>query len=73
MPSNIARKKGKKNRKHGKGVRKAEHSRFGSYAGIFAHSQKMKEARMVARERRLARCAAKRAAKAAPPFVETLA
>src|SRR5271154_2631177 len=68
MPSNIARKKGRKNRKHGRGVSKAEHSRFGSYAGIFAHSQKMKENRALARERRFARRKEKRAAKNGPAF-----
>ena len=62
MP-NQARKKGRKNRKHGKGLRKAQRSRFGSYAGIFAHSRKMKEIRMAARERRLARRMAKRESK----------
>lgn len=58
--SNLARKKGKKNRKHGRGVRKAQRSRFGSYAGIIAHSQAKKHARMEARERRLARRKLKR-------------
>ena len=60
-----AHKGGKKARKHGKGQRKAQRSRFGGYAGIFNHSQKMKEARMEARNRRLARRKVKRAANAA--------
>jgi len=37
---------GRKGRKVGKGVHKASHSRFGNYAGIFAHSERLKLARM---------------------------
>jgi hypothetical protein len=68
MPLSQGRKGGKKNRKHGRGVSKVAKSRFGSYAGLFAHTQKMKEVRMAARERRFARRRAIRAAKAALSF-----
>jgi len=56
-------KKGKKCRKHGRGVRKVIKSRFGSYAALFAASENRKHQRMVTRAARLARRAAKRAGK----------
>lgn len=48
-------KKSKKDRKHGRGVRKVEKSRFKSYAGLFAVSRERKLQRMKTREARLAR------------------
>lgn len=64
MPSNIARKKGKKNRNHGQNLRKVQRSRWGSYEAIFARSRERKLKRMEARERRLARRREKREAAA---------
>ena len=48
MPSNIHRKGGRKGRKIGKGIIKASHSKWGSYAGIMAHSTAEKRKRMEA-------------------------
>ena len=53
-------KKTKKGRKHGRGLRKIQKSRFGSYAGWFAYSRERKLQRMLTREARLARRRAKK-------------
>ncbi len=53
-------KKSKKDRKHGRGTRKVQKSRFGSYAAMFEVSKKRKLQRAVSRAARLARRAAKR-------------
>ena len=53
-------KKSKKGRKHGRGTRKVQKSRFGSYAALFEVSKKRKLQRMISRAARLARRAAKR-------------
>lgn len=63
MPSNLARKKGKKNRNHGQNLRKVQRSRWGSYEAIFAASRRRKLARMESRARRLARLKEKRNAR----------
>lgn len=55
-------KKGKKNRKFGRGLRKVQRSRFGSYAALFADCERRKQRRMATRRARLARRAAKNAA-----------
>ena len=46
---------GKKNRKPGRGTRKVQKSRFGSYAALFARSKERKLQRMISRAARLAR------------------
>ena len=46
---------GKKNRKHGRGVRKVQKSRFGSYEVLFKVSEERKRQRMISRAARLAR------------------
>ncbi len=53
-------KKGKKDRKHGRGTRKVTKSRFGSYAGLIGASEERKRLRMISREARIARRVAKR-------------
>ena len=50
---------GKKNRKFGRGIRKVQRSRFGSYANIFKMSEERKHCRMESRKARFARRAAK--------------
>jgi len=55
----------KKCRKHGRGVRKIQKSRFGSYAALFANCAERKLQRMMTREARLARRRAKREAQQA--------
>ena len=57
-------KKSRKDRKHGRGIRKVQKSRFGSYAGLFAASAERKRLRMISREARLARRRAKKLAAA---------
>ena len=52
-------KKTKKGRKHGRGLRKMQKSRFGSYAGWFAYSAERKARRIASRNARLARRRAK--------------
>lgn len=54
-------KKSKKQRKHGRGLRKMQKSRFGSYAGWFAYANERKIKRMKTREACLARRRAKKA------------
>lgn len=66
------RKKGKKNRKHGRGVRKVERSRFKSYANLFAHVQEKKRKRMEARARRFARLKNKRAERKANANIQAV-
>lgn len=53
-------KKSKKNRKHGRGIRKVQRSRFGSYAALFAASRERKLKRIVSRAARLLRRAQKK-------------
>lgn len=53
-------KKSKKDRKHGRGTRKIQKSRFGSYAVLFEVSKKRKIARALSRAARLARRASKK-------------
>ena len=55
-------KKGKKCRKYGRGLRKVQKSRFGSYAAMFAICAERKLQRMASRKARLARRAAKKLA-----------
>ena len=55
--------KGQKGRKIGKGIHKAQHSRFANYAGIFAHSERKKTERGKARGERLAALRQKRKCK----------
>lgn len=61
-----APKKGKKNRKHGRGLRKVQRSRFGSYAALFAASRERKLKRIESRKRRLARRRARRSGSHGP-------
>jgi len=42
----VARKKGKKNRKHGKGDRKVSHSKWGSYESLMNHQKKLRRERL---------------------------
>jgi len=53
-------KKGKKNRKFGRGTRKMQRSRFGSYANWFAYAAERRRKRMATRKARLARRRAKK-------------
>ena len=53
-------KKGRKGRKIGTGKLKVSHSRFGTYAGVIAHSEMRKRNRITARSIRLLRLAEKR-------------
>ena len=55
-------KKSKKGRKHGRGTRKVQRSKYGSYAAMFAVCAERKLQRMISREARLARRRAKREA-----------
>lgn len=73
MSSNIARKKGKKNRNHGQNLRKVQRSRWGSYEAIFAASRRRKLARMEARKVRLAWLKTKRDARRIQSAARTLA
>ena len=54
-------KKSKKNRKHGRGTRKVQRSRFGSYENLFKVSEERKHCRMESRKARFARRAARKA------------
>lgn len=60
MPSNLARKKGKKNRNHGQNLRKVQRSHWGSYESIFAACRERKLKRMEACAKRLAKRREKR-------------
>lgn len=42
-PKNAQPKKGRKGRKIGKGVRKVSHSRWATYAAVFAHGSQRRE------------------------------
>lgn len=53
-------KKTKKGRKHGRGTRKVQKSKYGSYAAMFAVCAERKLQRMISREARFARRRAKR-------------
>ena len=56
----MPQKPGKRGRKIGKGVRKMSHSKWGTYAGLFAHYAAEQDARAVKRQRKLQRLRAKR-------------
>lgn len=43
------RKKGKKDRKHGRGILKLSHSKWGTYAGLMAHQTSIRLGRMARR------------------------
>jgi hypothetical protein len=60
MAGGVAPKGGRKGRKVGKGKHKVASSRFVTYAGIMAHSEKKRLLRQITRERRLDRRALKR-------------
>jgi hypothetical protein len=53
-------KPGKRGRKIGKGVRKMSHSKYGTYAALFAHYAAEQDARAVKRQKKLQRLRAKR-------------
>jgi hypothetical protein len=60
MPVHKGGRKG--SRKHGKGVAKLAHSKWGTYAALIAHSEKKKHHRMEVRQARLDRLAQRRKA-----------
>ena len=56
----MPQKPGKRGRKIGKGVRKMAHSKWGTYAGLFAHYASVQDEQAVRRQRKLQRLRAKR-------------